>query len=114
MSASVPGVRVGPPGSKQYVPGDEPRALAARCTRRELIVTLADGRVVHVPLDWFDRLKAASPEARKRCTIDFGGAFLHWPDAGEDISVARLLAPHCPVCLKRLHREHSHGGRARA
>ncbi len=100
------GVRLGRSGASQYVPDSSPRASRARCTRQEIVVTLTDGRVLHVPIAWFDRLKAASPEARRRCKIGFGGAFLHWPDAGEDISVERLLAPPCPACLEKMRHEH--------
>ena len=100
--------RIGPSGYAQYVPSDEPRAMSARCTRSELIVTLADGRVLHVPIGWFDRLLSVPPAARKRVKI-LGGACLHFPDANEDISVERLLMPHCAACLDKVWREH--GGR---
>ena len=98
--------RIGPYVHAQYVPSDEPRAMSARCTRSELIVTLADGRVLHVPLGWFDRLLSVPPGARKRVEIDFGGTGLHFPDADEDISIERLLMPHCAVCLDKVWREH--------
>lgn len=81
----------------QYVPSSHPRARAVRCTQKEIIVTLTDRRVLHVPIDWFDLLKAARPEALQRCEIGFGGLFLHWPDVGEDISVERLLSPPCDL-----------------
>ena len=101
--------RIGRRGYAQYVPSDEPRAMSARCTRSELIVTLADGRVLHVPLGWFDRLLSVPPKARKRIEIDFVGTVLHFPDADEDISIERLLMPHRAACLDKVWREH--GGR---
>ena len=52
--------------------------------------TLADGRVIGVPLAWFPRLLHASPEARAAVEISPFG--LHWDALDEDISVACLLA----------------------
>jgi hypothetical protein len=43
-----------------------------------------------VPLAWFPRLLAASPEARAEVTITPFG--LHWEALDEDISVPALMA----------------------
>ena len=53
-------------------------------------VTLADGRVLGVPLAWFPRLLHASPEERTAVEISPFG--LHWEALDEDISIAGLLA----------------------
>jgi hypothetical protein len=53
-------------------------------------VDLADGRVIAVPLAWFPRLSAATPEQRAAVTISARG--LHWEALDEDISVDGLLA----------------------
>ena len=73
--------------------GPEARPLARRVevTADELRVDLADGRRLGVPLVWFPRLVSASPEARGRFELLGDGEGIHWPDAGEDISVAGLL-----------------------
>ena len=55
-------------------------------------VSLIDGRVLSVPLQWFPTLHQASPEQRERYEIGGGGVGLHWPDLDEDLSVAGLLA----------------------
>jgi len=55
-----------------------------------MIVDLADGRILMVPLAWFPRLLRASTEERERVRISREG--LHWDDLDEDISVAGLLA----------------------
>ena len=55
-------------------------------------VHLMDGRVIGVPIVWFPRLVAATPEQRQRYEIGGGGIGLHWPDIDEDLSVAGLLA----------------------
>lgn len=70
----------------------EPRAVSARCTEDALVVVLADGRELTVPLEWFPRLATASPEARQNWRLVGGGVGLHWPDLDEDLSVAGLLA----------------------
>jgi hypothetical protein len=52
-------------------------------------VSLADGRVIGVPLAWFPRLLQATPEQREHVRISSRG--LHWEELDEDISVAGLL-----------------------
>ncbi len=75
----------------------EPRAVGVRCTDDELIVQLADGRVLSVPLVWFPRLASASSEARSDVLLIGEGEGLHWPAVDEDISVAGLLAGRASV-----------------
>ncbi|MEJ7810000.1 MAG: DUF2442 domain-containing protein [Gemmatimonadaceae bacterium] len=72
----------------------QPEALAveADCTSDALRVRLADGREVSVPLEWFPRLRDATPEQRRRWRLIGGGVGLHWEDVDEDISVESLLA----------------------
>ncbi|MEQ8368174.1 MAG: DUF2442 domain-containing protein [Roseicyclus sp.] len=53
-------------------------------------VSLADGRTLGVPLAWFPRLLAATPEARAEVTLSPYG--LHWEALDEDISVPALMA----------------------
>jgi hypothetical protein len=56
-----------------------------------LRVTLADGRELAVPLEWFPRLRDATPAQRKHWRFIGRGQGIHWPDVDEDISVAGLL-----------------------
>jgi hypothetical protein len=56
-----------------------------------LRVTLADGRELSVPLEWFPRLRDATAEQRKHWRFIGRGQGIHWPDVDEDISVAGLL-----------------------
>jgi hypothetical protein len=70
----------------------EPRAVDASCTDEALRVRLADGREISVPLEWFPRLRDASPAERRNWRLIGGGGGLHWPDVDEDVSVAALLA----------------------
>ena len=68
-----------------------PLASTVSCTLSELVVGLADGRVLSVPLAWFPRLLDASPEQRSHFEILGNGEGIHWPDVDEDLSVAGLL-----------------------
>ena len=70
----------------------EPRAVDASITEDALVVRLADGRELSVPLAWFPRLHAASPAARQQWRLVGGGVGIHWPEVDEDLSVAGLLA----------------------
>jgi hypothetical protein len=68
--------------------------IAARDVRfdRDMMhVRLMDGRIISVPLDWFPRLKEASPAERENCRLIGDGVGIHWPDLDEDISVPALL-----------------------
>jgi hypothetical protein len=70
----------------------EPLAVEARCTVDALVVRLADGREVSVPLEWFPRLRDATPGQRANWRLIGGGVGIHWEDVDEDISVESLLA----------------------
>jgi hypothetical protein len=56
-----------------------------------LRVVLADGRELSVPLEWFPRLRDATPEQRTNWRLIGRGQGIHWADVDEDISVAGLL-----------------------
>ena len=69
-------------------------ALAQGVTASDqaLIVDLADGRTITVPLAWFPRLAHGTPAERATWRLIGGGLGIHWPDLDEDISVESLLA----------------------
>jgi hypothetical protein len=69
----------------------EALATEVRVTDDELIVDLADGRRISVPLVWFPRLLHATPEQRQRFEFIGDGEGIHWPDVDEDISVRGLI-----------------------
>jgi len=56
-----------------------------------LRLVLADGRELTAPLEWFPRLRDATPEQRGNWRLIGGGQGIHWPDVDEDIAVATLL-----------------------
>ena len=57
-----------------------------------LLVRLADGREISVPLLWFPRLAEATAEDRADYSLIGGGIGIHWPRIDEDVSVAGLLS----------------------
>ena len=67
-------------------------ARAVRFDDDSLWVDLDDGRVVGVPLAWFPRLLAATPEQRSAFELSPRG--IHWDALDEDISIDGLLAGH--------------------
>ena len=69
-----------------------PRAYLVECTHDELIVYLADGRHISVPIVWFPRLAKADMQQRAQYEILGDGEGLYWPELDEDISVFGLLA----------------------
>jgi hypothetical protein len=56
-----------------------------------MTVRLSDGREVSVPLEWFPRLRDATPEQRKKWRLIARGIGIHWEDVDEDIAVSTLL-----------------------
>jgi hypothetical protein len=62
-----------------------------RCEDDSLIVQLADGRSLSVPLAWFPRLLGATHSQRANWRIIGGGFGIHWPDIDEDLSSEGLL-----------------------
>jgi hypothetical protein len=54
-----------------------------------MLVHLEDGRSLTVPLEWFPRLKAATPAPLRHYELIGHGLAIHWPDIDEDISVPR-------------------------
>ena len=62
-------------------------ATDVRFTDDALQVSLSDGREISVPLEWFTRLKNATPEQRSKWRFIARGIGIHW----EDIAVTTLL-----------------------
>jgi len=71
---------------------EEPRAKQVTVNDESLIVDLMDGRTLIVPLVWFPRLWHGSPAERRHFEIFGDGAFIHWPDLDEDLTVLGLLS----------------------
>ncbi len=70
-------------------PGE--RVVEVACTEDKLIVDLADGRSISVPMAWYPRLLHATALERDNWQIAGAGFGIHWPDIDEDLSVEGLL-----------------------
>lgn len=70
-----------------------------------LMVHLADGRSVSVPLAWYPRLLHATPSQRRQWWVAGAGFGIHWPEIDEDLSVQGILhgipAPGGRVALRK-------------
>lgn len=77
-------------------PGEQVKGV--HVAKDVLIVDLADGRTISVPLAWYPKLLHATEEQRSNWEICGGGFGIHWPDVDEDLSTDGLLrgapAPH--------------------
>lgn len=67
------------------------RVSDVRFDESRLIVDLADGRTIAVPIAWYPRLCDATAEQRARWEVAGGGYGIHWPDIDEDLSTEGLL-----------------------
>jgi hypothetical protein len=66
-------------------------AVDVRFTKDALQVSLSDGQEVSVPLEWFPRLRNATPEQRGKWRLIGRGIGIHWEGIDEDIAVTTLL-----------------------
>lgn len=68
------------------------RAIGVRVESEMLVVFLADGRVLGVPLAWFPRLLNARAAEREKYELLGDGEGIHWPLIDDDLSVSGLLS----------------------
>lgn len=69
----------------------DPTVIDVAVSDAVLRVTLADGRELAAPLEWFPRLRDARPEQRQHWRLIGRGQGIYWPDVDEDVSVRGLL-----------------------
>lgn len=69
-----------------------PKAQRAEVGDDSLIVDLADGRTLVVPLGWYPRLVHATTVERADWVLLGRGSGIHWPRLDEDISIEDLIA----------------------
>jgi hypothetical protein len=70
----------------------DPMVANVTITDDQLIVDLADGRRLMVPLAWYPRLLHASPAERQNWQLLGDGYAIEWPDLDEHIGIEGLLA----------------------
>jgi len=63
----------------------QPLAVSVDFTGDMMVVSLADGREIAVPLDWFPDLEVASPKDRKNWQLIGGGLGIRWETLDEDV-----------------------------
>jgi hypothetical protein len=73
----------------------EPVAVNVAVTDDDLIVDLADGRSIRVPLAWYPRLFHAAVSERAHWRLLGDGYAIEWPDLDEHVGVEGLLAGRC-------------------
>ena len=66
-------------------------AVGVSIDDESLHVQLVDGRVISVPLEWFPRLRDATPAQRANWWLIGKGIGIHWEEIDEDLSVPALL-----------------------
>ena len=67
-------------------------AIGLWVLEESLVVDLADGRTLTVPIAWYPRLQHGTARERAEWRLIAGGEGIHWPMLDEDISVEGLLA----------------------
>jgi hypothetical protein len=83
-------------GSHSVYPAQlSPLATGVRFGGDRLLIQLADGREISVPIAWFPRLERATPEQRADWRLIGQGRGIHWEQVDEDISPAILLGLSC-------------------
>ncbi|MEX0704598.1 MAG: DUF2442 domain-containing protein [Planctomycetales bacterium] len=70
----------------------DPIAVNVTTTAEDLIVELADGRSLSVPLSWYPRLLHASETERRNWRLLGDGYAIEWPVLDEHIGIEGLLA----------------------
>lgn len=69
----------------------EARAQHVSVSDDSLQIDLTDGRTIIAPLMWYPRLWHGSPAERNSCQIIGDGAYIHWPELDEDLTVSGVL-----------------------
>ncbi len=78
--------------SSAQAKGADIRVLDVSVSEDELTVVLMDGRTITVPLAWYPRLAAGTPEQRAHWELAGAGYGIHWPELDEDLNTDGLLA----------------------
>jgi len=71
------------------------KATDVRFNDKILCVSLSDGREVRLPIErieWLHWLAKATPEQRKKWSIEPGGFAIYWDDLDDGVEVCHLLA----------------------
>ena len=69
---------------------EDMRPVSVSFTTADLVVTLADGRKIATPLEWYPRLRNADSAVRKNYELMPLG--IHWPELDEDLGIVGMLS----------------------
>ena len=69
-----------------------PKAKFVAADDESLSITLADGRKLVIPLDWYPRLRHGTPAERNTWRLLMGGIAVAWRDLEQVINVESALA----------------------
>jgi hypothetical protein len=70
----------------------DPLAISVQVDDQRLMVDLADGRTLAIPLAWYPRLWHGSKNERQNWRLLGDGYAIEWPDLDEHIGIEGLLA----------------------
>lgn len=70
----------------------DPLAVALSFTDQIMMIELADGRSLSVPISWYPRLSHATQAERANWQLLGKGYAIEWPDLDEHVSLTGLLA----------------------
>src|SRR6266704_3525132 len=70
----------------------QPSAVNVAIRDNKLIIDLADGRTLAVPLEWYPRVVHATPEERDKWRLLGKGYAIESPDVDEHIGIEGLIA----------------------
>ena len=68
-----------------------PKAVEVWFEEKKLLVRIEDGREIAVPLEWFPKLRDATPRELNNWSFIGNGVGIHWEDLDEDLSIEGLL-----------------------
>ncbi|MEX0718614.1 MAG: DUF2442 domain-containing protein [Planctomycetaceae bacterium] len=71
---------------------EDPLAVKVDVTDDSLVVVLADGRTLSVPLPWYPRLLHGTKAERERFRLLGDGYAIEWTDLDEHIGIEGLVA----------------------
>ncbi len=72
----------------------DPHAIDVAIDESAVHFILADGREISAPLEWFPRLRDATPKQRLNWRLIGKGIGVHWPEIDEDVAVATVMRNH--------------------
>ena len=72
----------------------DPHAVDVAIDESAVHFVLADGREISAPLEWFPRLRDATPKQRLNWRLIGKGVGVHWPEIDEDVAVATIMRNH--------------------